>query len=125
MYGIERSSLVSKYDQRELASLKRDELQDLLDAKAAAGLSFSVVDHLRWDLKQVFDMAVAEGHIERNPALLLFTPREAAKPKRRVMNFKEVQICFGALELRERLVAKLALVAGMRPGEVFALTWGR
>ncbi|HEX4231155.1 MAG TPA: tyrosine-type recombinase/integrase [Bryobacteraceae bacterium] len=117
--------LVSKYDERELASLKRDELQDLLDAKAAAGLSFSVVDHLRWDLKQVFDMAVAEGHIERNPALLLFTPRDAAKPKRRVMNFKEVQICFGALELRERLIAKLALVAGMRLGEVFALTWGR
>ena len=41
------------------------------------GLSFSVVDHLRWDMKQIFDMAVAEGQIERNPALLLFTPREA------------------------------------------------
>ena len=51
-------------------------LQDLLDAKAT-GLSFSVVDHLRWDLKQVFDMTVAEGHVERNPALLLFTPKEA------------------------------------------------
>lgn len=34
-------------------------------------------------------------------------------------------MCFGALDLRERLIAKLALVAGMRPGEIFALTWGR
>lgn len=89
--------LVSAYRERELSSLKRDEMQDLLDAKAEAALSFSVVDHLRWDLKQVFDMAVAEGCLERNPALLLFTPREAAKPVRRVMTLKEVQLCVSAL----------------------------
>ena len=94
-------------------------------SEGEAGLSFSVVDHLRWDMKQIFDMAVAEGHIERNPALLLFTPKEARKPVRRVMTIKEVQICFGALDQRERLIAKLAVLAGMRPGEIFALTWGR
>jgi integrase len=116
--------LVGKFGSRELTSLRRDELQDLLDEKARS-LSFSVVDHLRWDLKQIFDMAVAEGHIERNPALLLFTPKEAAKPIRRVMNMKEVQTCFEALDQRERLIAKLAVIAGMRPGEIFALTWGR
>src|SRR5579863_3553433 len=76
-------------------------------------------------MKQVFDMAVAEGHVQRNPALLLFTPREAKKPVRRVMTMQEVQICFGAFVQRERLIAKLAILAGMRPGEIFALTWGR
>jgi len=30
-----------------------------------------------------------------------------------------------ALERRERLIARLAVIAGMRPGEIFALTWGR
>jgi hypothetical protein len=40
--------------------------------------------------KQIFDMAIAEGHVERNPALLLFTPKEAAKPVRRVMNIKDL-----------------------------------
>jgi integrase len=117
--------LVTTFGERELSGFKRDELQDLLDRKAKDGLSFSVVDHLRWDLKQVFDMAVAEGHIQRNPALLLFTPKEAKRPVRRVMTMKEVQICFAALEPRERLIAKLAVIAGMRPGEIFALTWGR
>jgi integrase len=117
--------LVAGFGNRELSGFKRDELQDLLDAKAKVGLSFSVVDHLRWDMKQIFDMAVAEGHVERNPALLLFTPREAAKPVRRVMNMKEVQTCFGALDRRERLIAKLAVIVGMRPGEIFALTWDR
>jgi integrase len=118
--------LVKPFEDRELLSFRRDELQDLLDVKAKKDeLSFSVVDHLRWDMKQIFDMAVAEGQVVRNPALLLFTPREAKKPVRRAMTIKEVQICFGALNQRERLIAKLAILAGMRPGEIFALTWGR
>ncbi len=109
----------------ELSAFRRDELQDVLDEKTRSGLSFSTVDHLRWDLKQILDMAVAEGLVVRNPALLLFTPKEAAKPVRRVMNMKEVQLCFSVLGQRERLIAKLAIMAGMRPGEIFALTWGR
>lgn len=117
--------LVEPLGARELKSFRRDELQDLLDGKAKDGLSFSTVDHLRWDLKQIFDMAVAEGHIERNPATLLFTPREAARADKRVMDIADVQTCFRVLEQRERLVVKLAILAGMRPGEIFALTWGR
>jgi len=70
-------------------------------------------------------MALDEGHIERNPALLLFTPREAVRSERRVMNMEDVKTCFGVHDLRERLVVKLAILAGMRPGEIFALTWGR
>ena len=76
-------------------------------------------------MKQIFDMAVAEGHIERDPALLLFTPREAARATRRVMSIEEVQECFRVLDRSERLVVKLAILAGMRPGEIFALTWRR
>ena len=75
--------LVADFKDRKLASFKRDELQDLLDQKVEKeGLSYSTVDHLRWDLKQVFDMAISEGHIERNPAQLLFTPRDAPRAKR-------------------------------------------
>jgi integrase len=116
--------LVSKFRDREVSSFQRDELQDFLDSKAP-GLSFSVVDHLRWDLKAIFDMAVSEGLVVRNPALMLFTPKEAKKPVRRTMNIAEVQKCFIVLAERERLIVKLAILAGMRPGEVFALRWPR
>ena len=116
--------LVGSFGDRELSGFKRDELQDLLDEKAQT-LSFSVVDHLRWDLKQIFDMAVAEGLVVRNPALLLFTPKGASKPERRVLDLRQVQTCFSVLRQRERLIAKLAILAGMRPGEIFALRWDR
>jgi len=40
------------------------------------------------------------------------------------MTLQEVQVVFHILEQRERLIVKLAVLAGMRPGEIFALTWG-
>ena len=90
-----------------------------------AGLSFSTIDHLRWDLKQMFDMAVAEGFLLRNPAQLIFTPRECPRANTKTMTSKEVVTLFSILDTRERLIARLAVIAGMRPGEIFALKWGR
>jgi hypothetical protein len=57
--------LVGEFGDRALGDFTRDNLQDFLDRKAAAGLSFSIVDHLRWDLRQMFGMAVADGYIPR------------------------------------------------------------
>jgi len=41
------------------------------------------------------------------------------------MNFEEVKKLFGVLEQRERLISMLAVLAGLRPGEIFGLTWGK
>jgi len=120
-----RKHLLSEFGNCKLGSFTRDRLQDYLDGKATAGLSFSMVDHLRWDLKQVFDMAVAEGFLLRNPAQLIFTPRECPRPITRSMTIEEVRKLYGVLGVRERLIAGLAIGAGMRPGEIFALTWER
>jgi integrase len=121
-----RAHLVRRFESRDLSLFRRDDMQDFLDVKAKTEkLSYSIVAHLRWDLKQIFDLAMSDGIVERNPALLLFVPREAKKPVWRAMTIKEVQLCFQVLPQRERLVAKLALLAGMRPGEIFALTWPR
>jgi len=123
--GRIRHHLTGEFAARSLKSFCRDELQGLLDRKAALSLSFSVVDHLRWDLNQIFGMAVAEGYLQRNPAALLFTPRECPRPTTRVMTFEEVRLQFSVLAVRERLIAKLGVLAGMRPGEIFGLTWVR
>ena len=114
--------LTSAYAARTLQSFTRDELQAFLNQKAAE-YSYSIVAHLRWGLRQIFRMAVEERHLDRNPAELLFIPREAKRPEHRVMNRKEVKKLFEVLDTRERLIAKLAILAGMRTGEIFALTW--
>jgi hypothetical protein len=70
-------------------------------------------------MKAIFDIAIAEAKLSRNPALLLFTPKEAKRPVRLVMTIARVQRCFSVLKERERLIAKLAILGGMRPGEIF------
>jgi integrase len=116
--------LIPIFESRTLGSISRDELQDFLEEKTGAELSYSVVAHLRWDLNQIFKMAVSEGFLQRNPAELLFIPGGARRPVRRVMTIEEVQTCLSVLELRELLIVKLAIFVGMRPGEIFGLKWG-
>lgn len=118
-----RTHLVAAFGEQELTAIKRDDLQAFLDEKGTK-LSFSVVDHLRWDARSIFSMAEAEGLVPRDPARLLFTPKTAAKPIRKVMGIQEVAAVCSVLGERERLIAKLAILAGMRPGEIFGLTWG-
>ncbi|PYS49767.1 MAG: hypothetical protein DMG13_22625 [Acidobacteria bacterium] len=96
-----------------MTSLTREELQAFLDDRKH--LSYSMVDHLRWDLKQILNLAIAEGVITRNPAyvppgtMLLFVPRECPKAKRLVMTVEQAKEAFASLELRERLIVKLAV----------------
>jgi integrase len=109
---------------RKLRTLQRSELQDFLHHKADSGLSYSVVAHLRWDLRQIFRLAVAETSLLKNPAETLFIPRNAARPVKRVMNFEEVKTCIEALDRRESIILRLAVLVGMRPGEIFGLKCG-
>ena len=61
-----RIHLVDNLGKMVLGAFRRDDLQDVLDDKAK-NLSFSTVDHLRWDLKQIFDLAMAEGLWSETP----------------------------------------------------------
>src|SRR5213594_2466149 len=85
--------------------------------------SFSVVDHLRWDLRAIFRLAAQDRLLSSNPAEMLFTPPTLATPSRRVLTPEQVQQILLVLPVREQLIVRLALFSGMRPGEIFALQW--
>ncbi len=111
--------ICGKFGDRLFASPTREELQSFLDSKAH--LADNTTKHLRWDLKQMFDVGIAEGLAIKNPAAMLFVPRSCPKPKRRAMTLADVRTGINILALRERIVFKLATVAGLRPGEIFGL----
>ena len=115
-----RHHLLAEFGEQKMTSLGLKGLQAFLHSKAAA-LSRSVVAHLRWDLRSIFKLAVAEGYVERDPTGALYTPKEAAVKATRAMNGKEVEQHINALDLRERVIDHLAIFAGMRPGEILAL----
>ena len=109
----------------EIGDLTRDRLQQFLDAKAKSGLSKSVVSHLRWDLNAVFKMAGEDTIVQGNPAGSLVTPKGAKTFAKRSMSKEDVCLAMSVLDLRDRTVFLLAVLVGMRPGEIFALRWGR
>ena len=115
--------LFPEFGDCELQHLTRNRLQQFLDDKAHSGLSRSVVDHVRWDLNAVFKMAAEDGQVKANPAGSLVTPRGARKLAKRTMSAGDVQAALGVLDLRERIIFLLAVLVGMRPGEIFALRW--
>ena len=96
-------------------------MQAFLDCRGIG--SYSVVNHLRWDLKAICDLAVSDGILDRNQAEQLFTPRTVALPKQPVMTPEQVQQALEVLDIRERAFCRLAIYAGMRPGEIIALRW--
>jgi integrase len=114
--------ILKELGHRPLASFTRDHLQNLLDEKAKTGLSQATLSHLRWDLRQLFRMAVNEGLLARNPAELLHTPR-GVRREPRFLTIDQAKLIFASVGLRDRLILKLAAIAGLRPGEVFGLTW--
>jgi site-specific recombinase XerD len=74
-----RYHLVGELKDRRLADLSLKALQAFLNAKAVT-YSRSIVAHLRFDLRSIFKLAIAEGHIERDPTRALFTPKQARSP---------------------------------------------
>jgi integrase len=118
-----RQHLIADLGAFNMHAVTRDGLQQYLEQKAAHGLSFSVVDHLRWDLRAIFRLAVQDRLLPSNPADMLFTPRTVPTPSRRVLSPEQVQQILGILDIRGQLIVRLALFSGMRPGEILALQW--
>ena len=79
------------------------------------------MDHLRWDLTSICELAVAEKILTTNPASSLYTPPTAKKGDCPVMTADDVEHALGAVEFREKVILHLAVFSGLRPGEIVAL----
>lgn len=117
--------LLPAFGRFELKDLSRDRLQNFLDDKTCAGLSRSMVSHLRWDLNAIFKMASEDTLVKGNPAGSLVTPRGAKTAEKRTMTKDQVLLALSVLDIRERIVFLLAVLVGLRPGEIFALRWSK
>jgi integrase len=112
--------LIKELGDVELRALNRETLQTFLDEKGKTGMSAAVLKHLRWDLRMLCRIGVAEGLIERNPAELLYATG-GTMHERHVMTKETLATVINTFGLRERLIIKLSGTSGMRPGEVYAL----
>ena len=113
--------IVKELGGQRLEDLSLVPLQNFLDQKADAGLSHSIVDHLRWDIISMLDMAVAGKTVRVNPATALYTPKAAKKGVGRLMSAEQVEQAIQSVDFREKVILQLAVFAGVRPGELLAI----
>lgn len=120
---IVRTHLVEAFGGALLRAIGREEMQDFLDRKALE-CGKSLVSHLRWFLNAIFKLAMSDGLVVNNPAAELRIPMKC-KPGRamRPLTEEEVKAYLEVLDLREQLIVRLAIIEGMRPGEILALRW--
>lgn len=116
--------LVPAFGSKPLQSITRNLMQTFLDEKATQ-LSSSVLGHLRWHLNAIFRMAKSDGLVDFNPAEALYAPGGRSCGEKRVMSGDQVCQALSALDISARLIFRMAVFDGMRPGEIFAIRLGK
>ena len=56
-----------------------------------------------------------------NPTTALYTPKTAKRSESQSMSAQQVELALGAVNFREKVILRLAVFAGMRPGELLAI----
>lgn len=104
-----------------LGDLNKVQIEKHLIALADRGLSRVVVDWVRMLIKSALEEAVENDFIHKNPAGRIKTPQCKPRQETRSLTEAEVQRIFGRLSGRERLMFRVLIECGPRPGELFAL----
>ena len=90
-------------------------------AKLAQTRSKSHVTHVRKYVKAVFDEAIEQDLLVKNPAAKMRLPTCAKAKATRYMTIDEIQKLLAEMEERHRLMAEVTIYGGLRANELFAL----
>jgi len=109
-----------------LATMRLDYIKtaDIQNAINAHSNAPSVCKKLLLTLRQIFDMAINEDIIQKNPCTAVALPRYV-KGEKRILTPTECQIVKEAegIDARRRALLHLFYGTGLRPAEIYALTW--
>ena len=118
--NIERY-VVAQLGEIPLASIDKFTVQTHLN-KLAEKFGHSVVEKARIWSRAILEEAVDQDFLRKNPARKLVVP-ETKRVVRKVVDAAAIAEAFPRLPIRERLMLRLALVLGLRPGEILGLRW--
>jgi integrase len=130
---VMRRGMLPSIGDRDIAALTREPVQAALNQMAEMTLLLGAkkqhqrIGYGHWALKKartytkaVFEYAIEEDLISKNPARKLILPI-SRKPCEKVLTKEQAQRLWGAATGREHVTLGLLMIAGLRPGELFAL----
>jgi len=105
-----------------LSDLNKFILQTYLNDLAPI-FSKSVLQKVRVYLNSILDEAVELEVLVKNPAARLSVPQSAKRSAKQHLTPDQIPLVLFNLSDRDRLIVRMFLVLGLRPGEMFALRW--
>lgn len=121
MASIFERRILPQIGSRRAADIKPSEVQQALDAIAADGTaSESLLKKCRTHIKAVFELAIEDEHLEKNPAKRLELPKHKP-PSERFLTLDECQRLLSVSAGRDRLIVLVMMTLGLRPSELLAL----
>lgn len=105
-----------------LTAITRNHLQDIVDRLVAEGRAASTVRNTVLPLRAIYRRAVSREQVLANPTLKLALP--AVRGRRdRVARPEEAAALIAAVPIRDQAIWATAFYAGLRLGELRALSW--
>jgi integrase len=114
--------VLRRFGDVQLRALEKFALQTYLN-EIAQRFSKSVLTKIRVYLNSILDEAVELEFIAKNPARKLAVPRSLKKVDSMHLTPAQIPQVLFHLNDRDRLIVRMFLVLGLRPGEMFALRW--
>jgi integrase len=114
--------LLKRFGDVLLRDLDKFSLQTYLN-ELAPNYSKSVLAKVRVYLNSMLDEAVELEMLDKNPAARLAVPRSGKRPSSLHLTPEQIPVILFNLNDRDRLIVRMFLVLGLRPGEMFALRW--
>ena len=114
--------LLKRFGDVMLPTFDKFTLQTYLN-ELAPKFSKSVLTKIRVYLNSILDEAVELEFIVKNPAAKLAVPRSGKKVTGVHLTPEQILVVLFNLSDRDRLIVRMFLVLGLRPGELFALRW--
>jgi integrase len=114
--------LLKRFGDAQLGNLDKFTLQTYLN-ELAPNYSKSVLSKVRVYLNSILDEAVELEILIKNPAGRLAVPKSGKRSATQHLTPEQIPAILFHLSDRDRLIVRMFLVLGLRPGEMFALRW--
>jgi integrase len=119
--AIERD-LLANFGDVPMEQIDKFMLQTHLN-RLARTLSAGRVMHARFFMKAIFEEAIDQGFVEKNPARKLILPKELRPVDRTTLTWNQLRLVLASAPLRDRILLILDMTETFRPSELFALRW--